>query len=69
MKLLIQNSLPFQALTQKNCQKPLKTIDLPPQSWEHIVVDFKEPLPSGDYLLVVIDTQDLLKLKSQNQPP
>ena len=55
IKLLIQNGLPFQAPTLKNCQKPLKMTELPSGSWEHIVVDFKEPLPSGDYLLVVID--------------
>ena len=55
IKLLIQNCLPFQAPTLKNCQKPLKMTELPSGSWEHIVVDFKEPLPSGDYLLVVID--------------
>ena len=38
--------------------------------WEHVAVAFKEALTSKDYLLVVIlmNTQGLLKMKSQNQP-
>ena len=69
VELLIQNCLPCQAATLKNCQEPLKMTELPSGLWEHVAVDFKEPLHSVDYLLAVIDEyQNLLKLKSQNQP-
>ena len=29
--------------------------DLPPAVWQHLVVDLLGPLPSGDYIFVVVD--------------
>ena len=55
IELLIQNCLPCQAATPKNCQEPIKMTELPSGPCKHIAVDFKGPFPSGDYLLVVID--------------
>ena len=55
IELLIQTCLPCQAATPKNFQEPLKTIKLLSGPWEHVAVDFKGSLTSGDYLLVVID--------------
>ena len=55
IELLIQNGLPCQAATLKNFQEPLKMTELPSGPWEHVAIDFKRPLLSGEYLLVVID--------------
>ena len=55
LELLIQNCLPCQPATLKNCQEPLKMTELPLGHWEHFAVDFKGPLPWASYLLVVID--------------
>nr|XP_026484830.1 uncharacterized protein K02A2.6-like [Vanessa tameamea] len=38
-----------------NPPNPLKRRELPTQSWIDIAIDLLGPLPSGDYLLVVID--------------
>lgn len=38
-----------------NPPHPLKRRELPTQSWVDIAIDLLGPLPSGDYLLVVID--------------
>lgn len=35
--------------------EPLKTTKFPDEAWEAVALDFKGPLPSGEYLLVVID--------------
>lgn len=35
--------------------EPLKSTELPSEPWQHIAIDFLGPLPSGHYLLVVID--------------
>ena len=51
----IQNCIACQASTLKNCKEPLKMTELPSGPWEHVAVDFKGPVPSGEYLLVVID--------------
>lgn len=35
--------------------EPMKRKELPNEPWQHIAIDFLGPLPSGDYLLVVVD--------------
>lgn len=35
--------------------EPLKRTVLPSEPWQHLAIDFLGPLPSGDYLLVVVD--------------
>ena len=55
IELLIQNCLPCQAAALKNYQEPLKMTELLSGPWEHMAIDFKGSLPSGDFLLAVID--------------
>ena len=35
--------------------EPLRMSPMPPGAWQHVSMDFCGPLPSGDYLLVLID--------------
>ena len=37
------------------CAEPLQMTETPNSPWEKVSIDFCGPLPSGDYLLVVID--------------
>ena len=47
--------IPCQASTvERNSTEPLNMSELPNEPWEEISIDFKE-LPTGEYLLVVID--------------
>ena len=47
--------IPCQAVEKNTTQEPLAMTDMPKGPWEAIHLDFYGPLPSGDYLLVVID--------------
>ena len=52
----IKNCLPCQATTtSKRQMPPLHMTPLPPQPWHHLSADFFGPLPSEEYLLVIID--------------
>ena len=53
----IKNCVPCQAATQGTAPKPepLKMTPLPKAPWKEVAVDFLGPLPSGEYLLVIID--------------
>ena len=52
----IKNCLPCQAITtSKRQMPPLHMTPLPPQPWHHLSADFFGPLPSGEYLQVIID--------------
>ena len=44
-----------QASTRTVTRDPLRPTPLPERAWQHVDMDFWGPLPSGDYLLVVID--------------
>lgn len=35
--------------------EPLKRRELPSEPWQHVAIDYMGPLPSGHYLLVVVD--------------
>lgn len=35
--------------------EPMKRKELPSEPWQHIAIDFLDPLPSGDYLFVIMD--------------
>ncbi|XP_055307867.1 uncharacterized protein K02A2.6-like [Sitodiplosis mosellana] len=35
--------------------EPLKRTTLPSEPWQHLAIDYLGPLPSGDYLLVIVD--------------
>ena len=44
-----------QALTPRTVFEPLRMTQLPKEPWCEFATDFYGPLPSGDYLLVIID--------------
>ena len=44
-----------QAAVNTPSQEPVKPTVLPRGPWENLAVDYYGPLPSGDYVLVVID--------------
>ena len=46
---------PCQAAVLTPSQEPLQSSELPKGPWEHVAVDFKGPLKTGEYALVVID--------------
>lgn len=46
---------PCQASVNTPVQEPVKSTDLPDHPWQYVDVDFLGPLPSGDYVMVVID--------------
>ncbi|XP_065054391.1 uncharacterized protein K02A2.6-like [Rhopilema esculentum] len=52
----IADCLACQATGAPNAQEPLKSPPLPERPWQELKVDFYGPLPTGQYLFVVIDT-------------
>ena len=46
---------PCQASVNTPVQEPVKNTELPDHPWQKVDIDFLGPLPSGDYILVVID--------------
>ena len=44
-----------QATVNTPSQEPVKSTELPKGPWENLAVDYYGPLPSGEYVLVVID--------------
>ena len=44
-----------QAVVPVNAQEPIKSTELPNGPWEKLAIDYYGPLPSGEYVLVVID--------------
>ena len=55
VKDTIARCRPCQATGRLDPQEPLQMTDMPDGPWQKIHVDFYGPLPSGEYLLVVID--------------
>ena len=55
VKDTLDKCLPCQAVGSPKPPAPLKMTDMPNGAWEVVHVDFYGPLPSNDYLLVVID--------------
>ena len=51
----IKRCIPCQAATPETKYEPLKMTQLPKEPWTELSTDFDGPIPSGDYLLVVID--------------
>ena len=45
-----------QATGQENSKEPMQSTELPPAPWHTVNADFFGPVPSGEYLLSVIDT-------------
>ena len=51
----VQNCSACQIIGKEQPPAPLQMSDIPEHQWHTVGVDFKESLPSGEYLLVVID--------------
>ena len=52
----VKQCMPCQAATpNKEHIEPLTMTELPESSWSQVAIDFKGPLPNGDYYLVVYD--------------
>ena len=47
--------IPCLAATQKNSKEPLRMSELPDGPWEKVDIDFCGPMPTGEYLLVLVD--------------
>ena len=51
----VEKCIPCQISTpERSTKEPIKMTELPKSPWEQVSIDFKE-LPTGDYLLVVVD--------------
>eukprot|EP00795_Rhopilema_esculentum_P005359 gene5359-biopygen364 len=55
VKETIYHCLPCQATGRPNPPEPLQMTEVPQSPWQKPHVDFHGPLPSGEYLLVVVD--------------
>nr|XP_058973198.1 uncharacterized protein K02A2.6-like [Pocillopora verrucosa] len=57
VKEKVDSCLPCQATTTSKAERlePLKMTQLPNAPWKELAMDFLGPLPSGEYLMVVID--------------
>ena len=55
----IDQCIPCQATGQPNPLEPLHSVAMPDGLWEKVNIDFKGALPSGQYLLVIIDSYSL----------
>ena len=51
----IKQCIPCQAVGKSNPHQPIESTEMPKGPWEKLHMDFYGPLPSGEYLLVVID--------------
>ncbi len=47
--------IPCLAATPKNSKEPLKMSKLPDGPWEKVDIDFCGPMPTGEYLIVLVD--------------
>ncbi|KAK3108827.1 hypothetical protein FSP39_016677 [Pinctada imbricata] len=52
---MIGNCIPCQSTTTPKIMEPLKMSEMPSRPWRNLSADFCGPLPSGEYLFVVID--------------
>ena len=50
-----EHCLPCQATGKASSKEPMASSTLQPRPWHTLKTDFKGPLPSGEYLLVVFD--------------
>ncbi|CAB4030550.1 PREDICTED: uncharacterized protein K02A2.6-like [Paramuricea clavata] len=55
VKNTIERCVPCQAVGRANAPEPIAATNMPKHPWRVLHVDFYGPLPSNDYLLVVID--------------
>ena len=55
VKNTIEKCVTCQAVASPNPPEPLAMTQMPKSQWEVLNIDFYGPLPTGEYLLVVID--------------
>ena len=55
IKTTIDQCIPCQAVGKSNPPLPIESTEMPNGPWEKLHMDFYGPLPSNEYLLVVID--------------
>ena len=55
MKKRIEGCLPCQSTVRNHDDTPAKMTPLPDGPWKSLSADFYEPLPTGEYLIVIID--------------
>ena len=55
IETMIHECLPWQATTPEERREPLNMSELPEGPWQHVSMDFCGPLPTGEYLLVIVD--------------
>ena len=51
----LEHCLACQATSQPNSPEPLNISAMPDRSWDKVKIDFYGPLPTRQYILVVID--------------
>ena len=51
----IKSCVPCQSATPRTAYEPLNMTPLPETPWRELSTDFYGPLPTGEYLLVIID--------------
>ena len=54
-KIMLESCIPCLAAVDTSKPAPLQPTKLPLAPWTEVSVDFCGPLPTGEYLLVVID--------------
>ena len=55
VKNTMETCITCQAVSSPNSPEPLRMTQMPQSQWEVLNIDFYGPLPTGEYLLVVID--------------
>ena len=52
---IVSKCIPCQANSNRKSSEPLQTSELPKGAWLKLSIDFCGPIPTGEYLLVVVD--------------
>lgn len=61
-KELLRNCRPCLLVSQGNNQEPMSRRQLPTGPWTDLALDFLGPLPTGEYLLVIVDYYSRYKI-------
>lgn len=51
----LDRCIPCQAVGQSAPPQPLQVSEMPTEPWKKVHIDFYGPMPTGEYLLVIID--------------
>ena len=55
VKEAIEECIPCQSLTKQHAPTTLKMTEIPEEVWDTVSIDFMGPMPTGEYLLVLMD--------------